>query len=61
MINEYIVAERLYTVYCQAVGGKAFNGDPLPSWDEFINDQTKEKQSTAWLKTAEAAIDLLFS
>ena len=61
MINEYIVAERLYTVYCQAVGGKAFNGDALPTWDEFINDPSKEKQSTAWLKTAEAAMDLLLS
>jgi len=61
MINEYIVAERLYTVYCQSVGGKAFNGDPLPSWEEFVNDPTKEKQSKAWLDAGSAAIDLLLS
>ena len=61
MINEYIVAERLYTVYCQSVGGKAFNGDALPTWHEFIHDPNKEMQSTAWLDAAQAAIDLLLS
>lgn len=61
MINEYIVAERLYTTYCQAVGGVNFKGDPLPDWEEFYNDESKRVQSTAWLKTAEAAMDLLLS
>lgn len=61
MINEHIVAERLYTVYCQAVGGKNFCGDNLPTWDEFINDPTKEKQSTAWLEAAHAVIDMFLS
>jgi hypothetical protein len=61
MIDTYTVAEHLYTVYCQSVGGKAFNGDPLPSWGEFVTDPTKEKQSKAWLDTADAAIDLLSS
>lgn len=59
MINEYIVAERLYTTYCQAVGGKAFNGDPLPNWEEFYNDESKKKQSIAWVETARAAMFLL--
>lgn len=61
MINEYTVAERIYTVYCQSVGGKAFNGDDLPTWDEFVHDPSKEKQSTAWLDAAQAAMDLLLS
>jgi len=26
------IAGQLYDRYCVAVGGKAFNGDPLPSW-----------------------------
>lgn len=61
MIDTYTVAERLYTAYCQSVGGKAFNGDPLPNWETFVNDPTKEKQSKAWLDVADAAIDLLLS
>ena len=59
MINEYIVAERLYTAYCAAVGGKAFNGDSLPTWREFHADPTKQKQALAWLDTARAAMNLL--
>jgi hypothetical protein len=35
-INE--IASMLYTEYCIAVGGLAFNGDSLPSWEEFSND-----------------------
>ena len=59
MINEYVVAERLYTTYCQAVGGKAFNGDNLPSWEDFYNDPAKEKQASAWIEAAKSAMDLL--
>jgi hypothetical protein len=42
-------ADMAYTVYCQAVGGYAFNGDKLPTWDEFKNDPTKQKQVAAWI------------
>ena len=45
----------LYTRYCEAVGGKAFNGDPLPSWAEFRADPAKQKQALAWIAAAEAA------
>lgn len=61
MINRDIVAKELYTTYCQAVGGKAFNGDPLPDWETFSTDETKRKQSDAWLAAADAAIELLRS
>ncbi len=61
MINSYIVAERLYTVYCESVGGKAYNGDPLPDWNDFHNDPSKDKQSKGWMDAADAAIDLLCS
>lgn len=30
-----VIAELIYTEYCKAVGGVAFNGDPLPDWDTF--------------------------
>jgi hypothetical protein len=49
------LAEKLYTKYCQAVGGKAFNGDPLPSWPEFVEDPAKAKQANAWIIVAEEA------
>lgn len=45
----------MYDVYCEAVGGKAFNGDDLPKAGEFFNDESKKKQATAWLKAAEHA------
>jgi hypothetical protein len=59
MINRDQIANELYTIYCAAVGGKAFNGDPLPAWDEFVADPNKKKQSDAWLATADRAIQLL--
>ena len=45
----------LYRRYCEGVGGKAFNGDPLPSWETFRADPEKQKQSDAWIATAEEA------
>ncbi|MES2923707.1 MAG: hypothetical protein V4819_19285 [Verrucomicrobiota bacterium] len=46
------LAGRLYDTYCAAVGGVAFNGDPLPKWDAFRADTTKQKQSDAWIASA---------
>lgn len=54
-----VIAEQLYESYCRAVGGVAFNGDALPEWDEFRADSSKQKQSDAWLATADCAIDRL--
>jgi hypothetical protein len=59
MINRECIAEELYEAYCKAVGGVAYNGDPLPSWPEFYNDPNKKKQSEAWLAAADRAIELL--
>ena len=50
-------AARLYTVYCEAVGGFAFNGDPLPDWKEFGSDPKKQKQADAWRKVAEESLN----
>jgi hypothetical protein len=49
------LAAGIYGVYCGEVGGKAFNGDPLPSWSEFIADPAKSKQSLAWMAAARFA------
>lgn len=47
-------AKRAYDAYCVAVGGVAFNGDPLPKSDEFFADPNKVKQSNAWIEAIKA-------
>ena len=49
------LAMTLYDTYCIAVGGKAHDGNPLPSSDEFFNDPNKKLQSDAWIKVADIA------
>lgn len=49
------IAELLYDTYCENVGGVAFNGDKLPTWDEFAADDSKKKQANAWRAVAKAA------
>lgn len=39
----YHLADKLYTLYCESVGGLAFNGDPLPKWTVFRSDASKLK------------------
>ena len=45
-------AKKMYEAYCAAVGGKAFNGDPLPSWALFSVDPSKQLQVSGWLAAA---------
>lgn len=52
------IADKIYTTYCAEVGGKAFNGDPLPTWVTFRADPTKRKQSDAWVAAARTAWDI---
>lgn len=58
-IDRNAIVEELYQTYCSAVGGVAFNGDPLPDWKTFSGDPTKNKQSKAWLVVADKALELL--
>lgn len=55
------VAAHLYTRYCKAVGGVAFNGDPLPTWEQFVADPEKAKQVAAWIAVGEEANRMLES
>ena len=57
MIDQETLARKMYDSYCEAVGGKAFNGDTLPNSEEFFSDTAKEKQSNAWRVAAKAAIE----
>lgn len=43
-----------YETYCRKVGGKAFNGDPLPDWTTFRSDPKKKVQSDAWVAVSDA-------
>ena len=56
MLESEVLARVMYDVYCAAVGGKAFNGDPLPPSHVFFLDQSKQLQANAWRKTAIVAI-----
>jgi hypothetical protein len=56
-VGEQIAGE-FYDTYCAAVGGKAFNGDPLPKSEEFLADPTKAKQADAWRAVARKALGL---
>ena len=51
-------AAQLYSVYCEAVGGVAFNGDSLPSWTEFDADPNKRLQADAWRSVAKQSLNL---
>lgn len=51
------LAGTAYGAYCKAVGGVAFNGDKLPSWEDFRDDPQKEKQVDAWKAAASAMLE----
>ncbi len=58
-IQEQKLAAAMYTEYCQAVGGKAHNGDILPDWKTFSEDPYKQLQSQGWVAAAKRAIAFL--
>lgn len=47
------LARVLYTIYSEAVGGVAYDGKPLPTWEEFYANPAKQKQSGGWLVMAD--------
>lgn len=54
-----VLAKKVYDKYCEAVGGKAFNGDPLPKSEEFFSDPAKQKQANAWREALKEPYELL--
>jgi hypothetical protein len=56
-MNSLQAAQILYDNYCTEVGGKAFNGEPLPDWQTFYNDPSKSKQAHAWERAANALLN----
>lgn len=49
--KDYTFAKAAYTAYCEAVGGKAFNGDDLPGWDGI-----PQKIKDAWYAAVNAGL-----
>lgn len=49
------LAELLYERYCEEVGGRAYDGMPLPNWKQFRSDPNKRVQSEAWVRVASMA------
>lgn len=54
-ISDMALAGVMYTAYCEAVGGVAYDGKPLPKWEEFSTDPTKKKQTLGWMAAARVA------
>ncbi len=53
------LAMALYDEYCAQVGGKAYDGRPLPTAKEFFADAAKAKQARAWMAAASKALELI--
>ncbi len=55
-INRDRAGQTNYDAYCRAVGGKAFNGDDLPTWQE----QTERSPhiAEAWRVAAAAVLTI---
>ena len=53
------LAMALYDEYCDKVGGKAYDGRPLPTAKEFFADDTKAKQALGWMAAASKALELI--
>lgn len=62
MLKEFDIIElagQLYTEYCTMVGGKAYDGKPLPTWKEFSADSSRLIQFNAWCAVAYKALEEL--
>ena len=44
--------ELAWETYRQEIGGKAWNGDPLPDWTTMRNDPAKQKIVRSWIAVA---------
>jgi hypothetical protein len=54
VVTDDEVGRIAWDTYSKAVGGKAFNGDPLPTWDVMCKDEKKENLVVAWKRAARA-------
>lgn len=52
-------AIELYDTYCAAVGGRAWDGKPLPTGQQFFADPAKQVQAEGWRAVAKRATALV--
>ena len=55
-----ITAQAAWAAYCEAVGGKAFNGDSLPAWSVMVADSKKKQIVAGWRAAANAAVTAFY-
>lgn len=53
-INYERAGQTAYDAYCREVGGKAFSGDPLPTWQE--QRERSPYIAAAWCVAAQAVL-----
>lgn len=53
------IAIELYDTYCAAVGGRAWDGKPLPTGQQFFADPAKQVQAEGWRAVAKRATALV--
>lgn len=46
------LAKVAWDAYKRKVGGKTFNGDPMPEWEEMLRDESKQKIVAGWREAA---------
>jgi hypothetical protein len=55
------LAKAMYTKYSDSVGGKSWDGNLLPSWEEFSSDVNKQLQANAWRNASHEALHYVFT
>lgn len=53
-LDDEMLACVAYTSYVKAVGGKSYNGDPLPTWEVMVKDPAKVNLVKAWRASSQA-------
>jgi len=57
IVTDDEVGRVAWDTYSKAVGGKAYNGDPLPTWDAMCKDEKKENLVVAWKRMLASLVE----
>ena len=53
------IAKELYETYNEAVGGKDYRGEPLPTWQDFRSNPDKKRTSDGWVAMGALVVDMV--
>ena len=56
LVSTDLLAKCCWDAYKESVGGKAWNGDALPTWDEMKADESKQGLVEAWKRGSFAVV-----